>query len=181
MSYIPALSRSQADAATGATLDAVQAKLGVLPNMFLTLAHTPVALNAYMQLSGVTATGQLDARQRERIALAVAQANECGYCLAAHGAIGQMVGLSAEQIAHARRGQAETPRDAAVLTLAKRIVETRGHVPAAELDAFKATGFDDATILEVLVNVVLNILTNYTNHIAGTQIDFPQLPASIAA
>jgi uncharacterized peroxidase-related enzyme len=181
MTHIPALSRSHADAATGATLDAVQAKLGVLPNMFLTLAHTPVALNAYMQLSGVAATGKLDARQRERIALAVGQANDCGYCVAAHGAIGQMVDLSAEQIAQARRSQAETPRDAAVLTLARRIVETRGRVPVAELDAFKAAGFDDAAILEVLVNVVLNILTNYTNHIAGTEIDFPLLPDSIAA
>jgi uncharacterized peroxidase-related enzyme len=181
MSYIPALSREAVTPAIGATLDAVQAKLGVLPNMFRTLAHTPVALDAYMQLSGVTAKGKLNAKQREQIALAVGEANDCGYCIAAHGAIGKLAGLSEAQIMQARNGEADTPRDAAVLTLARRIVETRGHVPTAELDAFKAAGFDDAAILEVLANTVLNIFTNYTNHIAGTEIDFPVVPRAVAA
>jgi alkylhydroperoxidase family enzyme len=54
-------------------------------------------------------------------------------------------------------------------------------VPTAELDAFKAAGFDDAAILELLVNVVLNIYTNYTNHLARTDIDFPAAPAQRAA
>jgi uncharacterized peroxidase-related enzyme len=181
MSYIPALSREAVTPAIGATLDAVQAKLGVLPNMFRTLAHTPVALDAYMQLSGVTAKGKLNAKQREQIALAVGEANDCGYCIAAHGAIGKLAGLSEAQIMQARNGEADSPRDAAVLTLARRIVETRGHVPTAELDAFKAAGFDDAAILEVLANTVLNIFTNYTNHIAGTEIDFPVVPRAVAA
>ena len=181
MSYIPALPREAVAPAIGGALDAIQAKLGVRPNMFRTFAHTPVALDAYMQLSGATAKGKLNAKQREQIALVVGETNACGYCIAAHGAIGKMVGLSEGQIMQARNGEAEAPRDAAVLTLARRIVETRGHVPAAELDAFKAAGFDDAAILEVLTNVVLNIFTNYTNHIAGTEIDFPVVPRAVAA
>ena len=180
MPYIPALSRDAVAPAIGTTLDAVQAKLGVLPNMFRTFAHTPVALNGYMQLSAATAAGPFNAKQREQIALVVGQSNDCGYCIAAHGAIGKMVGLSEAQIMQARNGQADSPRDVAVLTLARRIVETRGHVPTAELDAFKAAGFDDAAILEVLSNVVLNIFTNYTNHIAGTEIDFPVVPRAAA-
>lgn len=181
MSYIPALPREAVAPAIGGALDAIQAKLGVLPNMFRTFAHTPVALDAYMQLSGATAKGKLNAKQREQIALVVGETNACGYCIAAHGAIGKMVGLSEGQIMQARNGEAEAPRDAAVLTLARRIVETRGHVPTTELDAFKAAGFDDAAILEVLTNVVLNIFTNYTNHIAGTEIDFPVVPRAVAA
>ena len=180
MPYIPALSRDAASPAVGATLDAVKAKLGVLPNMFRTFAHSPVALNGYMQLSAATAAGTFNAKQREQIALAVSETNDCRYCIAAHGAIGKMVGLSEAQIMQARNGQADSSRDVAVLTLARRIVETRGLVPAAELDAFKAAGFDDAAILEVLTNVVLNIFTNYTNHIAGTEIDFPVVPRAAA-
>ena len=180
MPYIPALSRDAVSPAIGATLDAVQAKLGVLPNMFRTFAHTPVALNGYMQLSAATAAGTFNAKQREQIALAVSESNDCGYCIAAHGAIGKMVGLSEAQIMQARNGQADSSRDVAVLTLARRIVETHGHVPTAELDAFKAAGFDDAAILEVLTNVVLNIFTNYTNHVAGTEIDFPVVPRAAA-
>lgn len=162
-------------------LDAVHAKLGLVPNMFRTLAHSPVALDAYMQLSALTADGKFDARQRERIALAVGDANGCGYCVVAHAAIGQGAGLSPTQIAQARGGGAETPRDAALLTQARGIVDTRGRVPVAELDAFKAAGFDDAAILEVLVNVVLNLFTNYTNHLAATEIDFPEAPKAITA
>jgi uncharacterized peroxidase-related enzyme len=173
MAYIQPLERNQADAATGATLDAIKAKLGVLPNMFRTFAHTPVALNAYMQLSGVAASGKLSARQREQIALAVGEANNCDYCVAAHSVLGKGAGLSAAQIELARDAQAENPRDAAVLKLAQAIVRERGHVPIAALDAFKAAGFGDGDILEVLVDVVLNIFTNYTNHIAGTELDFP--------
>jgi uncharacterized peroxidase-related enzyme len=171
------------DAATGDTaqrLDAVRRKLGVVPNMFRVWARSPVALEAYLALSEVAGHGRLDARQRERIALTVGEANGCDYCVAAHGAVGAKVGLSPAQVAAARDARAEDPRDAALLALAQRIVETRGRVPHAELDAFKAAGHDDAALLEVLVNVVLNIYTNYTNHLAGTEIDFPALPARAA-
>lgn len=181
MSYIPALARESVAPAIGASLDAVQKKLGVLPNMFRTLAHTPVALNAYLKLAEITASGRLTARQREQIALIVGESNDCGYCVAAHGAIGAMVGLTPTQVARARHGLADTPADSALLTLAQRIVDHRGHVPTVELDAFKAAGFDDATILEVLANVVLNILTNYTNHLARTDVDFPIVEKSLAA
>lgn len=180
MSYIPALSHESVDTETRAKLDAVQKKLGVVPNMLRTFAHTPVALDAYLQLSGIAGGGKLDARQREQIALVVGEGNDCGYCLAAHTAIGGMLGLNREQMIAARNAQSTNARDAAVLRLARRIVDNRGHVPVAELDAFKAAGFDDAAILEVLVNVVLNVYTNYTNHIARTEIDFPAAPSASA-
>lgn len=181
MSYIPALARASVDPAIGANLDAVEKKLGVLPNMFRTFAHTPVALNAYLKLAEITASGRLTARQREQIALIVGESNDCGYCVAAHGVIGAMVGLTPTQVGRARHALADTAADTALLTLAQRIVDNRGHVPTAELDAFKAAGFDDAAILEVLVNVVLNILTNYTNHLARTEVDFPVVAKTLAA
>lgn len=181
MSYIPTVQLAQVDTTTRATLDAFKAKLGVVPNLFLTMAQAPVALNAYVQMSTVAASGALNAKQREQIALAVAEANQCDYCLAAHSAIGGLVGLKPEQIAQARAAHADNAKDRALLQLAKRIVDSRGLVPTAELDAFKAQGFSDATILEVLVNVVLNIYTNYTNHIAGTEIDFAPAPSALAA
>ena len=180
MSTLPALPRSAVDAVTGAKLDAVQSQLGMLPNMFRVFANAPVALDAYLQLSQLAGRSRLDAGLRERLALAVGQANGCDYCVAAHVAIGGMVGLSPAQTAQARLAQAENPRDAAALALARRIVESRGHVPVAELEAFKAAGFDDAAILEVLLVVVLNVFTNYTNHLARTELDFPAAAALAA-
>ncbi len=181
MSYIKPIDRNHADAAVSGTLDALKAKLGKLPNLFLTLAHTPVALNTYVQLADIAAKGKLNAKQREQIALTVGEANACDYCLAAHSTIGGLVGLKPEQIAAAREAHAENPRDDAVLKLARSIIDNRGHVPTAELDAFKAAGFSDSDVLEVLVSVVLNIFTNYANHIARTDVDFPLVAQRQAA
>jgi uncharacterized peroxidase-related enzyme len=173
MSYIQPVDRNQVDSSVNATLDAIKAKLGKVPNLFLILAHSPVALNAYVQLSDAAGRGKLNGKQREQIALAVGEANNCDYCLAAHSAIGGMVGLNPAQIAAAREARADTARDTALLQLARSIIANQGHVPTGELDAFKAAGLADADVLEVLVSVVLNIYTNYTNHIARTEVDFP--------
>jgi len=97
------------DTATGKTkelLDAVKSKLGLVPNMVRAMANSPAALNAYVQFSGALAGGSLSARNREQIALAVGQVNECNYCLSAHSALGKMAGLTPDQIRDSRQGTA---------------------------------------------------------------------------
>ena len=181
MPNINPINLAQADTATAATPNAVKASLGVIPNMFLTLAHSPVALNGYMQLSGITGKGTFSAKLREQIALAVGEKNSCEYCVTAHSVIGGMVGLNASEIAAARHAKSSNAREMAILSLASLIAEQRGHLSAAEISGYKAEGLSDADILEVLTNVVLNILTNYTNHIAATDIDFPRVEWKKAA
>ena len=85
-------------------LDAVKGKLGFVPNLTRVMANAPAVLEGYLGLSGALGKGNLSAKTREQIALAVGQANECDYCLAAHSAIGKMVGLSPDQIRDSRRG-----------------------------------------------------------------------------
>ncbi len=73
------------EAATGRArvlLDAVKERLGLVPNMHRAMANAPAALDGYLQLHGALGKGALPARAREQIALAVAQANGCDYCLA---------------------------------------------------------------------------------------------------
>ena len=181
MPTILPLDPARADAATAKTLSAVKAKLGRVPNLFLTLAQAPAALDGYLALSGALGNGRLDAKQRELVALAVAQENDCGYCLAAHTAIGKMVGLDAVAITGARIGQAANPRDAAILALARRIVQQRGRLGAAEIDTARAQGLTDADIVEIVAHVAVNILTNYVNKVAGTEIDFPAVEMARAA
>ena len=72
------------------------------PNMMKTMARSPAALDGYLAFSGALAAGGLNVKFREQIALAVAQANQCEYCLAAHTAIGGMVGLTQDQVTAAR-------------------------------------------------------------------------------
>lgn len=178
---IAPLDPASADPAVAATLAAVKAKLGVVPNLFRTFARAPAALDGYLALSDALAGGRLSAGQREIVALSVGQANQCGYCLAAHTLIGKGAGLSEADIRAARTGVGADPRDAALAAFALRLTDQRGVVGDDDLAAFRRAGFDDADALEVVALVALNTLTNYTNHLAGTVVDFPAVPLEIAA
>ena len=134
-------------------------------------------LRSYLQLSAAVGKGTLPARLREQIALAVAQANECDYCLAAHFAVGRMVGLTAEQIRDSRLGTAVDPKADALIRFALKVVEARGAVGDDDLAAVRSAGFDDAAIAEVVANVALHVFTNYFNRLAETDLDFPAAPA----
>lgn len=173
MNRLPALDPATATGKSKTLLDAVQAKLGRTPNLMRTLANAPAALDAYLGFSGALATGALDAKIREQIALAVAEANVCDYCLAAHTAIAGMVGLTADEISKARDARSDQPKAAALLKLARSVVVHRGTVTDQELAAARAQGVTDGEVVEVVANVALNILTNYVNHVARTVVDFP--------
>jgi uncharacterized peroxidase-related enzyme len=181
MPRILPINLDQTDAKTAATLKAVKGKLGILPNLFTTLAQAPAALNGYLQLSESLSQGHLSARQREMIAIAVAQENACAYCLSAHAAIGQGVGLSEEDIDRARHGGARDRMDDAVTELALRIVQSRADLSDSTLFAARQSGLDDGLIIEIIAHVALNVLTNYVNRIAGTDVDFPVVDLSPAA
>jgi len=172
---------SATDERTAAALKQVQARLGVLPNLVTTLARAPSALDAYLGISGALGKGRLSGRQRELIAIAIAQENECEYCLSAHGAIGQRVGLDPQDIQQARLGGAIDPEDRAAVRLALSIVGSRGDVGDDELQSARGAGLDDGLIIEIVANVALNVLTNYLNRLAGTEVDFPLVRLSAVA
>jgi uncharacterized peroxidase-related enzyme len=157
-------------------LGAVQKALGIVPNMVATMAQSPAVANAYVGFSHALAQGTLPARIREGIALVVAEKNGCHYCLAAHTFLGDKAGLSNDEILNARRGTSEEPKVAAALAFAGKLVQTRGQVTDADVEALRRDGFTEGEIAELIANVVLNIFTNYFNVAAATDIDFPLAP-----
>jgi uncharacterized peroxidase-related enzyme len=162
---------SQATGQAKELLAAVQAKLGVTPNLMKTLAHSPAALEGYLSLNAALAKGQLSAKVREQLALEVAQQNGCEYCLAAHSLLGKNAGLKPEQIIAARKGQSEDGR--AELELAGQVLGARGNLTDQQLATARAAGISDGEIAEVVAHVALNVLTNYFNVLARTEVDFP--------
>ena len=169
--------------ATGKTQQlfaAVQAKLGIVPNLFRVFGNSPAALEGYLNFSGTLASGVLDAKIREQIALAVAEINDCTYCRSAHTYIGGKVGLSADDIAKARNVVATDERTAAILNLARNVVVQRGELSDGEFQAARAARLTDAEIVETVANVALNLLTNYLNHVARTVVDFPEVKSPVA-
>src|SRR5215471_19348879 len=124
MQRIAAVNPAEATGKTKQLLDGVQAKLGMTPNLMKTLAAGPAALEAYLNFGAALGNGNLDAKFREEIALAVAQANSCEYCLSAHTAIGKMVGLKPEEIAASREAHSsDTKRNAGLEFVQSLVVE----------------------------------------------------------
>jgi uncharacterized peroxidase-related enzyme len=176
---------SVVDAAPSASqplLATVQKKLGVVPNMFRTIASSPAGLEGYLGLEGALGKDSLGARTRERIALAVAEVNQCGYCLAAHAYLGKnLAKLDEVEIARNRAGGSTDAKAEAAVRFAVRVAQRRGQVTDADLAAVKAAGFGDGAVIEIVLHVALNTLTNYINLVADTDIDFPRVDALKAA
>jgi alkylhydroperoxidase family enzyme len=114
--------------------------------------------------------------------MAVAQVNGCDYCLSAHNYLGlNLAKLSQTELDGARTGHSEDARAQAALTFALNVANHRGHVSDADLAAVRLAGFDEASVLEIVVGVALDTLTNYVNTVAQTDIDFPVVQAKLAA
>lgn len=179
MQRINAVNPAEATGKTKQLLNGVQAKLGKVPNLVKTLAAGPAALEAYLNFSAALGTGNLDAKFREQIALAVAETNSCEYCLSAHCAIGKMVGLKPEEIAASREGHAQDSKRDAGLQFAQSLIVQRGQVSDRALAQVKEAGYSDGDVAEIVANVAINIFTNYFNHVAQTEVDFPRVPIPV--
>lgn len=178
MGRLPLIDPATATKPVADLLDAVQRNLGVVPNMTKAMANSPALLKGYLELSGALGRGVLRAATRESIALAVAQANRCEYCLSAHSYLAEHVAkLDADDIAAARKSSAHDPKTAAILSLAVAVNNGRGAVPDEALDAARRAGVTDEEIAETIGHVALNVLTNYFNKTAGVEIDFPHVTA----
>ena len=160
-------------------LDEVRSTLGITPNFVKTFAHSAAALEAYLKFSTDLSRGVLSTQFREQIALAVAQANSCAYCLSAHAALGSSAGLSSEEIDSSRASRSADEKQHAGLQLAQAIVIQRGEVSAAAIEKARQAGYSDGEIVEIVSHVALNILTNYINHVARTDVDFPSVKLAL--
>jgi uncharacterized peroxidase-related enzyme len=174
----PAIARGKA----ADLLAGVARTLGSVPNLMRGLAHSPAALQAYLGFNAALAGGKLSARVREQIALAVAGANSCEYCAAAHAFLGGRLGVGAQEAQANLAGSSSDPDVEAVLEFARQVVARRGWVDDADVDRLRDAGYGDAELVEIIATVAINIFTNYFNHAARTEVDFPrvELPAVAA-
>jgi uncharacterized peroxidase-related enzyme len=174
MSRISIPTVEQSLAASKPFLAAVQQQLGVVPNLMKLVGHSPAALEGYLSLNGAMGKSSLSGALREQIALAIAEFNGCSYCLSAHDYLGQNVAkITPEEILAARNGRSSDQAAEAAIRFSLAVAQSRGKVSNADLADLKSAGFSDAATLEIIAIVALNILTNYVNNVAQTDIDFP--------
>lgn len=174
MTRVQSITLEKATPEVKGLLEGVQKKLGKLPNIFQNLGNSPTVLKAYLDLSGAAGNTSFSPKLREQIALVVGQSNQCNYCLSAHSAIGKATGLSDDQISAARKGHAkEGAKEEAIIQFAKSVVEKKGAMSAAEVEALKKAGVSDKELVELILLISMNIFTNYFNHITDPVVDFP--------
>jgi len=181
MSRITTVSNETATTEQLNLLKAIQNQLGMVPNFLRVFAHSPDALKAFLGLHHIANHGSLDAVTRERIALALAQQNECEYCLSAHTAIGRKAGLNGAEIEANRAGTSQDAKAAVAVKFARALVEHKGEITAAELQAMRDVGFSEADIVEVITHVGMNVLTNILGKASRVSIDFPKVALKQAA
>jgi uncharacterized peroxidase-related enzyme len=134
---------------------AVQEKAGFVPNVFLALAHRPAELRAFLAYHDALLLkegGHLSKGEREMIIVATSGANNCLYCVVAHGAILRVYEkkpLLADQIAVNHRKADVTPRQRAMLDFALKVTRASHDVGDADFEALRAHGFDDEDIWDI--------------------------------
>jgi uncharacterized peroxidase-related enzyme len=168
--------RDQVSPANQALFDNLKKGLGMVPNLYATLAPSEYALGNYLAFQN--AKSSLTAKAREVINLVVSQVNSCAYCLAAHTAIGKMVGFNEAQIMEIRHGRAGFDAKLnALAVLVKNIAVERGHADPALVDAFIAAGWTQENLVDAIVVIGDKTVTNYLHGTAQVPVDFPAAPA----
>ncbi|WP_420318618.1 carboxymuconolactone decarboxylase family protein [Ekhidna sp.] len=176
MKNLEVLSYEEANHESKGIFDDLKEKIGNVPNVYATIGNSSKALKGILDLNNTLSKGEFSGKEIETIALAVAQANECNYCLAAHTAVGKMQGLTEDQTIEIRTGDIADEKLKALSALAKKITVARGNPDQEFINNFFSVGYNKAALAELIGLIAVNTITNYTNHISDTDIDFPIAP-----
>ncbi|MDH6593950.1 putative peroxidase-related enzyme [Variovorax sp. TBS-050B] len=158
-----------------AAILAVQEKAGFVPNVFLALARRPAewrAFFAYHDALMLKEEGSLTKGDREMIVTTTSAANQCLYCVVAHGAllrIYEKKPLVADQVTVNYRKADITPRQRAMLDFAMKVCERSHEIEDADFDALHAHGFDDEDIWDIASITAFFGLSNRLASFSGMQ------------
>ncbi len=173
MPRIKPIDIEQADGKAKSLLENVNKALGMTPNGMRTMAHSPAALEAYLGFGKALGGGSLSSKLREQIALTAANANACEYCASAHTALGKKFGIDAAELKRNLHASSRDPKVEAALQFARAVVVRQGWVTDKELERVREAGYSDGEIIEIIAATVIAIFSNYFNHVAETEVDFP--------
>ena len=151
---------------------AVQEKAGFVPNVFLTLAHRPAEFRAFFAYHDALMEKDegLTKAEREMIVVATSGANNCLYCVVAHGAILRIRAKNprvADQLATNYRKAEITPRQRAMLDFAMKLALDSGAVGDEDIAAVKAHGFDDEAVWDIGAITAFFAMSNRLANLTG--------------
>ncbi len=155
-------------------LEDVIKKNGQVPNMYANMINSPGLLETYLhgydvfrKESGFTPVEQ------EVVFLTISYENACDYCMAAHSVIADKMSKVPEEVTNAIRNGEEINDNKlqALSVFTKEVFHTRGRPTAEAAEEFFAAGYDERKVLEIILAIAVKTLSNYSNHVFGTEVD----------
>jgi len=163
---------ASAPAASIGILDGVQKSWGLVPNLHRVLAESLAALEAYATLWGIAEKTGFTPQERNIVYIAIIYEYECTHCMAGHTNLSRVAKVEPEAITAVREGRPIADlKFEALRQFAAKVTRNRGVVSEADVSAFKAAGYDNRAVLDVLVLAATKLISNYTNHLAQTTLD----------
>ncbi|OLQ72199.1 hypothetical protein BIT28_24570 [Photobacterium proteolyticum] len=155
-----------------AQLEAAKASMGFVPNLLGYMAESPALLNSYVYLSEQAGKTDLTPTERQVVLMTVNRFHECRYCMAGHTQYAETHGVDMAVINAIRDDQPiGNPKLATLRSFTLKLVEQRGVMSQTLVDAFFKSGYSQQNALEVIALITLKVMSNYTNHLVGTELD----------
>jgi AhpD family alkylhydroperoxidase len=151
--------------------DALQKALGMVPNLYATIAYSEAGLSRYLAFQN--AKTSLTNKEKEAVNLVVSEVNGCLYCQSAHTVLGKMNGFSEQEILNLRSGSSGNPKLQALVLLAKDITKNKGRASDTSLNAFYNAGYNNANLVDLILQISDKIAMNYLHNLTKIPVDFP--------
>ena len=176
MTRLQAVSPETASGKLKDLFNGIEKKLGVVPNMMRTMGNSVAVLNGYLSFGDALSQSKIGARLGEQIALAVAEVDQCEYCLSAHTYIGgKLLRIDESVLSASRHANTGDQKTDAALAFAQALVRKKGFVNDEDVSKVLSAGYTEGEIAEIIAHTALNIFTNYFNNTAKTVVDFPRV------
>lgn len=167
--------RHTAESATpagAASIAAAKQAFGFVPNLIAHMAEAPALAEGYLQLSRLVGETSFTPAERHVVWFTINAEHDCRYCMAAHTVIARSEGIDEAVIESARAVESyDDPRLEALRVFTLELVRERGWASDDAVQRFLDAGFTRPQVLEIVLIISHKVLSNYTNHLVGTEVD----------
>ena len=171
---LPAKTLEDADPKAKAVLEKTKAKMGMIPNMYGTMANSPAMLETYVHgYSQFRENSDFTSAEQEVVFLTISRENECHYCMAAHSFVADNISMVPLEVTEAIRND-EPIADSklsALRAFTQAMVISRGNPSDTDVNEFINSGYSENNILDVILAISVKTISNYSNHVFDTPVD----------
>ncbi len=160
--------------AASAELEQSQKAFGFIPNLHKVLSAAPDALKAYKDLHNHFQNSSFNNTELTVVWQTINHYHQCHYCLPAHTGIAYGMKIDADVIKALHAGEPlSDPKLLALQITTRALTDQRGRLDEAQIAAFKAAGYGEQQLLEIVLGLAQKVISNFTNHLADTPLDEP--------